>query len=187
MAALLTSAVEGCSLCAKRPVKTPLGSDIGAAKLPATGVGSEELSQEAKQRELDALLRSRIVRERTCLHSLLCYLGKKAIEDGAEPLKEYTIGIEALGKPEDYDPRLDPTVRVDIGKLRTKLRDYYQGPGSTSSVRAEIPKGQYHLVFVRARSVSPAHPPERQFWRRPSAMVAAGFLAATILFEVVHP
>ncbi|MBI4476367.1 MAG: hypothetical protein HY654_04285, partial [Acidobacteria bacterium] len=107
---------------------------MSTTKPPARGAGAEEPSREEKQRELDALLRGGIVRERTCLHSLLCYLGKKAIEDSTGPVKEYTIGIEALGKPEDYDPRLDPTVRVDIGKLRTKLRDYYQGPGSTSSV-----------------------------------------------------
>jgi hypothetical protein len=49
--------------------------------------------------------------------------GKKSLENG-DPLKEYTIGVEALGKPTDYDPRLDPTVRVDISKLRAKLREY---------------------------------------------------------------
>lgn len=111
---------------------------------------AEEISREEKEQALSQFLRSGIVREHTNLYSLLDYLGRKALADNPEPLKEYTIGVEALGKPSDYDPRLDATVRVDIGKLRAKLNEFYQREGAVCPVRLEIPKGQYEAVYARA-------------------------------------
>ena len=163
---------------------------MSARKASATFpvAGAEEPAREEKQRELDALLRSGAVRERTCLHSLLTYLGEKAVADATEPLKEYTIGVEALGKPENYDPRLDSTVRVDIGKLRSKLRDYYQGAGASSPLRAEIPKGQYHLAFVRREQIPAAAPFDtRSSWWRPATIAVATLLATTVLVGAVRP
>lgn len=110
----------------------------------------EEISREEKEQALNQVLRSGIVRENTNLYILLDYLGRKALEDSSEPLKEYTIGVEALGKPADYDPRLDATVRVDIGKLRAKLKEFYQREGARCPIRLEIPKGQYDATFARA-------------------------------------
>ncbi len=110
----------------------------------------EEISREEKEQALDQVLRAGIVREHTNLYSLLDYLGRKALADNPEPLKEYTIGVEALGKPSDYDPRLDATVRVDIGKLRSKLNEFYQREGAICPIRLEIPKGQYEAAFARA-------------------------------------
>jgi len=143
-------------------------------------------SREEKERELDGLLRAGVVREHTDLHSLLEYLGRKSVHDGTEPLKEYTIGVEALGKPQDYDPRLDPTVRVDIGKLRARLREYYRGPGATRPLHAEIPKGQYHLMFARAPRMRRAGSLPA-LWRHPAVTAVAGFLAAAVLIASLHP
>ena len=109
----------------------------------------QEVTREEKTRELENILQSAIVREHTYLHSLLVYLGKKSIENGSEHLKEYTIGVEALGKPPNYDPRIDPVARVEIGKLRAKLAEYYQKEGAAHPVRLEIPKGRYNPTFNR--------------------------------------
>lgn len=110
------------------------------------------LSREEKQRELDHLLHSGIVREGTQLYSLLLYLGIKALDPPAN-LKEFTIGVEALGKPVDHDPRIDPTVRVEISKLRKRLKDYYLGTGSSRQVHLEIPHGSYLPVFTHPMAV----------------------------------
>lgn len=108
------------------------------------------MEKEGKQRELKALLQSGVVRDRTQLHALLEYLGARAIEGTEEPLKEHRIGVEALGKPSEYDPRIDPTVRVEVAKLRKKLEDFYRDAGAGHSVRILIPKGSYLPVFVTA-------------------------------------
>ncbi len=105
---------------------------------------------EGKQRELKSLLQSGVVRDKTQLHALLAYLGAKAIEGAGEPLKEHRIGVEALGKPPEYDPRIDPTVRVEVAKLRKKLEDYYRDAGAGHPIRILIPKGSYLPVFTTA-------------------------------------
>jgi hypothetical protein len=123
---------------------------------PSESAGPAGITPEEKQKELVALLRSGVVRENTGLYSLLSYLGRKSLDNGVEPLKEYTIGVEALGKPADYDPRVDPTVRVDIGKLRAKLAEYYEKQGAASPIRVDIPRGHYHLVFSPATRKGPS-------------------------------
>lgn len=117
---------------------------------PATygGKSGSHISRDAKERELETLLHSGLVRDHTQLRSLLAYLGNRSLEDSPAPLKEYTIGVEALNKPADYDPRLDPTVRVEVARLRKKLQEFYQGPGAGHSVQMVIPKGGYVPAFV---------------------------------------
>jgi hypothetical protein len=143
----------------------------------------EIISYEEKEHALARVLQSGIVRENTNLYSLLDYLGRKALAESPEPLKEYTIGVEALGKPADYDPRLDATVRVDIGKLRGKLKEFYQKDGATSAIRLDIPKGQYDATYARvphlpAPQEQPVEPAPRG--RRASLLVAALVLLAAV-------
>jgi hypothetical protein len=135
-----------------------------------------EIPRDERERELRALLQSGLVRENTDLHALLSYLGKKALENG-DSLKEYTIGVEALGKPNDYDPRLDPTVRVDISKLRAKLREYYQNEGAARAVHLEIPRGAYHLGFVRGPQAPTARKTRLPLRGLMAAAAAAAFLS----------
>jgi hypothetical protein len=127
------------------------------------------MTREEKEKELSVLLHSGVVREKTQLRSLLVYLVGKAIESPEEALKEYTIGVEALGKPRDYDPRIDPSVRVEIAKLRKKLAEHYRDGGALHPVQIEIPKGAYLPVF------SSAPPPSTG--RRWPALPAGWFLA----------
>jgi hypothetical protein len=79
-----------------------------ALRSPASDLAFSAASRGERQQELDYLLASGIVRENTQLYNLLAYLGRKSFADLTGPLKEYVIGIEALGKPEDYDPASGP-------------------------------------------------------------------------------
>ena len=152
------------------------------ATLPSAA--PQEISRAEKEQAADALRHVSIVREHTNLHYLLEYLLQHSLSDYPDPLKEFTIGVEALGKPEGYDPRLDSTVRVDISKLRSKLREYYQHEGVSSPLRIEIPKGQYDLIYVRVPHlvelpvVEPASerkPPSFWLWAVGIALVAGLF------------
>lgn len=154
-----------------------------AVTLPSAAPAT--ISRAEKEQAAAAVLRAGLVREHTNLHYLLTYLIEHSLDDNPEPLKEFTIGVEALGKPEGYDPRLDSTVRVDISKLRTKLREYYQTEGVTSPIRIEIPKGQYDLTYTRVPHLLEApvsfHLPEgkpsvARWWWVVAAALAAGVL-----------
>jgi hypothetical protein len=62
-------------------------------------------------------------------------------------LKEYQIATEVLGRPPGFDPQSDSTVRVQAGRLRVKLAEYYTNEGAQDAIVVEIPKGSYGLTF----------------------------------------
>ncbi len=66
-------------------------------------------------------------------------------------LKEYVIGREVFDRGESYDPRTDPIVRVEARRLRSKLEEYYAGPGRADPLRITIPKGNYAPVVEEAK------------------------------------
>ncbi|HEY3835712.1 MAG TPA: tetratricopeptide repeat protein [Bryobacteraceae bacterium] len=76
-------------------------------------------------------------------------------------LKEIVIGAEVFDRGADYDPRLDPIVRVEARRLRSKLLSYYEGEGRDDELVIEFPKGTYQPVFrTRALKAEPAPAPE---------------------------
>jgi hypothetical protein len=96
------------------------------------------------QSQVQRILQSATFRNATTLQQLLQFLTARALEGGfSEPLKEYTIGVEAFGRPQDFDPKTDTIVRVQIHRLRQKLREYYDADGQRDSIVVEIPKGYY--------------------------------------------
>ena len=82
------------------------------------------LEAESVRAQVERLLRSKIFEASEAHRRLLQYLAEKTIEGSADRLKEYTVGLEALGKPESYDPRQDSIVRHQVGRLRQKLLAY---------------------------------------------------------------
>lgn len=111
---------------------------VGDVTLPA---------QEQRQRQIQRILQSAAFRNATMLQQLLQFLTVWAYERSAETLKEYTIGVEALGRPHDFDPKIDTIVRVQIHRLRQKLKEYYDTDGSRDPIFVDIPKGHYLPSF----------------------------------------
>jgi hypothetical protein len=63
------------------------------------------------QAEIDRIMQSDAFRNSDVLRRLLRFLADKCMSGEADQLKEYTIGLDALGKPPTYDPRQDSVVR----------------------------------------------------------------------------
>lgn len=103
--------------------------------------------------ELDAVLQSGIFARAPNLESFLRYICEHQFRGQAEQLKEYSIAIEALSRPSDFNPKNDSIVRVEAHRLRKRLADYYNGPGAGHAFHILIPKGTYAPQFV-AQSVS---------------------------------
>ena len=68
------------------------------------------------------------------------------------------MALVPLGKPSSYDPRSDSTVRVQIGRLRQKLAEYYSVEGKTDTFLLEIPKGQLRLMCRPMPSLPASEP-----------------------------
>jgi len=75
------------------------------------------------------------------LSRFLRFIVEETIAGHASQLKEYTIGTDVYGRGQDFDPRLDGTVRVEAHKLRTRLEQYYCAAGSSERVRILLRKG----------------------------------------------
>lgn len=112
--------------------------------------------QQERQRQVDRILHSASFRNASMLQQLLQYLAAKAYDHGAETLKEYTIGVEAFGRPNDFDPKTDTIVRVQVHRLRQKLKEYYETDGIHDPVLVDIPKGHYLPIFESMEGVNGA-------------------------------
>ena len=111
-----------------------------------------ELGKEQKLEHLEKVLHSRTLQNSESLKAFLRFVVEKAVDDQEAQLKEYTIATEVFGRDSDYDPRIDSVVRVQAGRLRTKLQEYYAGEGKADEVIIDLPKGHYHPVFNYARA-----------------------------------
>lgn len=98
--------------------------------------------------QIQRVLESETFRFSTTLRQLFSFLAARGLQGDVEQVKEYTIGVEALNRRDDFDPKSDPIVRVQMHRLRQKLREYYDAEGQEDAVRIELPKGHYVLKFV---------------------------------------
>lgn len=98
--------------------------------------------------EVEAILQSGMFQKAPLLESMFRYICECHFEGQADLIKEYTIAVEALGRPAAFDPKKDSIVRVEAHRLRKRLREYYEGPGAGHCVRIAIPNGQYAPQFV---------------------------------------
>lgn len=120
--------------------------------------------QELSQRQTERILQSAAFRNAHTLQQLLQFLVNQAYGPDAEKLKEYTIGVEAFSRPQDFDPKTDPIVRVQTHRLRQKLKEYYDSDGRLDPIFIEIPRGHYLPTFesVAPRNGKPGHPAATQ-------------------------
>src|SRR5689334_449681 len=97
--------------------------------------------------QVEKLVRSDVLRGSESLCKLLRYLAQHSLDHPGVHLKEYQIATEVFGRPEDFDPQSDSTIRVQAGRLRAKLADYYSTEGAGDDVEVELPKGNYAAQF----------------------------------------
>lgn len=75
--------------------------------------------------------------------ALLQYLVGAELEGVSAQLNQSRIAIDVLGRDAKFDASTDSIVRVEVGRLRSKLFEYYAGDGKNDAVFIELPKGRY--------------------------------------------
>src|SRR5262245_42852266 len=98
---------------------------------------------EAVRSQLEAILASSTFADSRNLSRFLRQVVEETINGRGDQLKEYVVGAEILGKGESFDPKADPSVRIQARRLRAKLADYYQTVGQDDPISIELPKGSY--------------------------------------------
>jgi adenylate cyclase len=97
----------------------------------------------------------------------LSFVVDQTLKGRASQIKGYTIAVSVYGRSDEFDPQVDPIVRVEAGRLRRALDRYYITAGSDDPILIAIPKGAYVPTFrVRAETDPVSGSDRRQNERR---------------------
>jgi hypothetical protein len=117
----------------------------------------------------------------------------RRFEGRGDSLKDLVIAAAVFERTPEYDPQVDSLVRVEMGRLRSRLQEYYGQAGAGEPVLIEIPKGGYRPTFTSRDATTEtttgsvpdpaiaAKQPRWRVWR----WAAAGAAAAGVLAGVV--
>jgi hypothetical protein len=130
------------------------------------------------------ILQSKLFRTSEVLCHLFTYLADKSLDGTGDDLKEYTIGLDALGKPASFDPRQESVVRMHTARMRQKLSEFYRTEGADDPVIVDMPKGGFRVTFEPRRPPAVTVPiriplPPARSWQ-PREIVLVGALAIAI-------
>jgi TolB-like protein len=116
------------------------------APLPAlSGIDTNEVCN-----SLEQMLNSAIFKRASRMCRLMRYLVEQSLHGSRRDVSEYAIGLEVFDRnPSTYYPGEDPVVRVQMGRLRDRLREYYANAGVQSAIHFSIPLGNYRLLIQR--------------------------------------
>jgi hypothetical protein len=113
--------------------------------MSVTGSATEQREQFVTA--VESLLNSHVLHGSESLCKLLRFLADHTLHNPGTPIKEYQIATEVFGRPADFDPHFSSAIRVQAGRLRLKLAEYYLSEGKEDPVFVELPKGSYSLIF----------------------------------------
>lgn len=74
---------------------------------------------------------------------LLSYVVIETVEGRASGIKAMTIAQDVFARGASFDPSKDSVVRVEMKRLRERLKHHYETTGKEDAFRIEIPKGTY--------------------------------------------
>jgi TolB-like protein len=97
--------------------------------------------------QLQRILTSRFFSNSERLRRFISFAANHALSGNTQRLKERLVGLEVFDRRSSYDPRIDPIVRVEARRLRSKLKLYYASVGRGDQLLIEFPKGTYTPVF----------------------------------------
>jgi hypothetical protein len=148
------------------------------------------VSAEQVRAELESILASPAFTRSPRLGRLLTYLCAKALAGQADQIKEYSIGVDVMDRPDSFDPTEDAIARVEVHRLRKRLREYYEKEGATDKLRIVVPNGQYVPEFqplppeqalVEPQPAAPS-PRRRWLWLGGAGVLALALAVGAVLF-----
>ena len=101
--------------------------------------------------QLSRLLGSDDFKASERLKAFLSFVVEETLAGNEKNIKAYTIALGAFGRSPEFDPQLDPIVRIEAGKLRKALEIYFYAHPE-DDVQIIIPKGSYVPSFSYSSS-----------------------------------
>ncbi len=150
--------------------------------------------EDPRWRLVDRIVSSTVFHRAPRLTELLVHLAACSISGHPEETTEVRIAGEVFQRA-DYRPSENNLVRASVRQLRSKLKEYFDGPGLGEDWLIEVPKGQYAPVFLRrernvASTGADPKPLPRLAPRWPIVALAAagvplGIVLATFVFWIM--
>jgi hypothetical protein len=160
---------------------------------------SNEIALEEKRRALEEILESDTFARADQLKVFLKYVCEMELSGRSKEISEYSVGVEALGRPSSFSPVDDASVRNRAYALRKKLDKYHADERPDAPIRIEFIKGTYIPRFHSVDSppliddradVPPAPQTSRPLRLAVSAALCAGLLlgvAGSIIATRLRP
>ena len=120
-----------------------------ASKGGRRGSNGHDISPNEIRVELEKILSSSAFSTADRMRRFLRLVVEETLEGRGDNLNELLLGMAVYDRDKKFDPRVDSIVRVDAGRLRSKLREFYASQEASSSIGIEIPKGSYKAVFKK--------------------------------------
>jgi TolB-like protein len=109
----------------------------------------------------------------------LHFIVDKTLNGSEDALNGQTIAVEVFGRDMEFDAAADPLVRVEAGRVRQRLAEYYMNEGQDDRVIIEVPRGAYVARF----SLRPRKGTGRMLRRVVAAFAALAILATAIVLQ----
>jgi Flp pilus assembly protein TadD len=106
----------------------------------------DEGTRSAILRHLDVILTSPGFERSKRLGAFLRWVVEQTLAGGSAGITERAIAIAVYGRAQDFDPKIDGTVRSEAMRLRHKLTEFYATHAGAG--RVDIPKGGYVPQFT---------------------------------------
>jgi adenylate cyclase len=160
--------------------------------MPGTRDGSHAAAPTAAEvrAALARILGSRCFGQAGRASDFLRFVVEQTLTGHGRNLKGYVIATAVFGRPADFDAQSDPLVRVEAGRLRRRLAEYYASEGEHDAVRLSLPRGQYapewhYTAPPAAEAVRPPPAPaapaasaDARRWRQVSVALATALALA---------
>lgn len=116
------------------------------------GSKRDTISEAEVRSELDRIVSSKVFARSERMKRFIRYAVEQSLLNGGASLKEYAIAMAVYDKPQSFDPRIDPIVRVEASRLRAKLREYYEDEGRNDPIVVTIRKRGYSAVCRKRKT-----------------------------------
>ena len=132
-----------------------------------------ESDQKAVREQLDRILKSGPFEQSRRRQRFLEYIVNETLAGRGDRLKGYNVALAVFDRPQNFDPAIDPIVRIEAARLRDKLREYYEADGQGDPIRIDLPKGSYtpQIEFRQAAAADTRPEPQRAATTREKRVV----------------
>lgn len=101
---------------------------------------------------IERIIASKSFQDSPRLREILSFLVRETLNGRGSRIKEYTISLDVYGTGSSHDSSRQSSIRTAVGRLRAKLKSYYETEARDETVHIEIPRGDYTPVFTTRES-----------------------------------